>query len=56
MMERINRFPRTRELKPGERVIVYTKHRTRGKSPGTPTPKPLAKIEAPVPDALPRVD
>lgn len=53
MMERINRFPRTRELVPGERVIVYAKGK--GESPHAESPKPLAKIEAPVPQALPDV-
>lgn len=50
MMERINRFSRREKLTKGTRVIVYAKA---GRSAKDTRRKPLAKVKAPVPSALP---
>jgi membrane-bound lytic murein transglycosylase D len=49
-MERINRVHRDKKFAGGERVVVYAK---RGTSAPADKPNPLAKIDAPHPEALP---
>lgn len=54
MMERINRVSRSHKLNDGDPVVVYVKS---GQGGGDDTSgKPLAQIEAPRPDVLPRVE
>lgn len=61
MMERINRCSRTRVLKPGEEIIVYSKtEAAKADSASKPSAdqspssgRPLASIEPPRPDLLP---
>jgi membrane-bound lytic murein transglycosylase D len=54
MMERINRLSRSHKLAEGEPVIVYAKEGQGGASESGG--KPLAQIEAPRPELLPRVE
>ncbi len=55
-MERVNRFSRHKKLKPGDKVVVYTKLASSG-SPVADEVKaePLAPAEPPRPEALPPV-
>jgi membrane-bound lytic murein transglycosylase D len=52
MMERINRFSRSKKLEGGERVIVYTKA-AQGALEGAGVAEPLSEIVPPRPEALP---
>jgi hypothetical protein len=54
MMERINRLSRSHKLADGEPVIVYVKQGQGGSS--ETAARPLAQIDAPRPDLLPRVE
>jgi membrane-bound lytic murein transglycosylase D len=54
MMERINRYSRSKKLTNGEPVVVYAKREVPVESAGlTNRPSPLSPIEAPNPEALP---
>lgn len=52
MMERINRMSRHTQLEPGQRIVVYTKRAVSGVD--SVSSKPLAQVEAPLPEALPK--
>jgi membrane-bound lytic murein transglycosylase D len=52
MMERINRVPRAQKLAEGEPIIVYVKDTE--KDVDVTRGKPLARLEPPRPDALPK--
>lgn len=56
MMERINRYSRTKRLKAGDAVVVYARREAPvSSSSSSDIPAPLSPIEAPRPEALPDV-
>jgi membrane-bound lytic murein transglycosylase D len=54
MMERINHLSRSVPLESGQEVIVYATKNKVGSSPVAVMPRPLASIDTPMPQLLPR--